>query len=326
MRPSAPVVGPGLAWWQDELDRVLRKVCKSSFAMDVKVAGLTGKQVSAPEALDAMPKIALPMLLNAAGDAAALFVLDGILIDGLIEQQLLGDVLPTERLDRPVTSIDAGLSEPFVKAVLAGLGAEATGQFKDLTFNCAEQDRAALRLALGEGRYDVFEAEIDMGPGIKTGKFELWAKAVAQQAARPKIRPKNPQMIELLEDCPVELETWLEGCQTTAGVLMSLDVGTVFHIPRSALEQVTLKDCNGHPFAKARLGQFNGARAAKLTKVFGRNSKPEQSSHLAPVNPAAAVIPEGKVKPAAIAAPEFEDGLDAGTGDTVSPSGTALTG
>lgn len=78
--------------------------------MDIKTDELKGHQELAPKALDEMPDIALPFLLTTASKGAALFVLDGVLIDGLIEQQLLGEVMPTERLDRLVTSIDAGLS------------------------------------------------------------------------------------------------------------------------------------------------------------------------------------------------------------------------
>ncbi len=267
MRPRAGVVGPCLAWWQGDVDRVVRKACKQQFDLDVKLSGLVGRQAHAPAALDEMPKIALPFLLRKAGGEAALFVLDGTLIDGLIEQQILGKVMPMERIDRPVTKIDAGLSEGFVVAAIAAICAEAHGQLAGLSVAGPEQDRAALRLALGEGAYDILSAEMDMGPGVKTGRFEIWVPAAAVET-KPKAKgARNADMVAMLQDCEVELTAYLHGCAPTGKELMSLDVGSVLSLPKAALTDVELTDCSGQVFGKGRLGQLDGARAVRLTSL-----------------------------------------------------------
>lgn len=296
-------------------------------AMDVTLNGFKGHQATAPAALDDMAKVSLPFLLESAA-GAALFVLDGALIDGLIEQQLLGDVLPTERLDRPVTKIDAGLSEGFVKNAVSAISAEASGQLSGLQLNRVEQDRAALRLALGEGQYDILEAHIDMGPGIKTGRFELWVPAIKVAKARGAKSGINAGMLEVMQSCEIELDAWLDGCSATAQTLMGLEVGTVLSVPRSALAQVAIRDCNGNPFAQAKLGQLNGFRAVRLTRVHSKvagTSVPKAVADGKPTTAIALTEPASK-QTAAKPDPEFEDVSDGALGNESGVEGKALTG
>lgn len=295
--------------------------------MDVTLNGFKGRQATAPAALDDMEKVSLPILLES-GAGAALFVLDGALIDGLIEQQLLGNVLPTERLDRPVTKIDAGLSEGFVQNALAAISAEASGQLSGLQMTRVEQDRAALRLALGEGHYDILEAHIDMGPGIKTGRFELWVPAIKQAKTRGGKSGINAGMLEVMQTCEIELEAWLDGCNASAQTLMELEVGSVLSVPRAALAQVGIRDCNGNPFAQAKLGQLDGFRAVRLTRVHGKIPAEATSKAVPDKKPASTIAladPVSKEAPALLE-PEFEDVSDGGAGKLPPVEDKALTG
>lgn len=250
----------------------MRQLFKITMGLDVKVSGLEGHQVYAPEALLEMPEVSLPFLMGGTDGTMGLFLLDGPLIDGLIEQQLLGKVLPTERLERPVTSIDAGLSEGFVRALMTRITGPAPKQISGFTPQGSQQDRPALRLALGDGRYDVIEATLDMGPGIKTGRFEIWVPALSDGQALLSAKETNPEMLEILLDCEVELGTRIEGCTTTAQKLMEMEPDKLLVFPKSALTEVALTDCKGQTIARGRLGQLNGERALRimeLSKVFG---------------------------------------------------------
>lgn len=266
MRPRPTEVGPGLAWWQHNADRVLRDVCKGLLSLDVELSGLEGRVARAAVALQDMDKVRLPYVLRTQGGQAGLFVIDGVLIDSLIEQQILGKVMPTPRLDRPITAIDAGLSEGFVRATLAGL-TSASGHLSGLTTKGPQQDRAALRLELGEGSYDILSASIDLGPGIKTGSFEVWipAEQTRQTAATPSL--PNPLLAKVLNDCPIELGAVMSGCQASAQQLMTLEVGTVFQMSATALTNISVLDCNENVVARGRLGQLNGLRAVRVTDM-----------------------------------------------------------
>lgn len=267
MRPRLSAVGPCLAWWQAEADKLLREICKTTLGLDVKATGLEGRQVYAPEELIAMAEVSLPFLTTGPDGAMGLFVLDGPMIDGLIEQQLLGKVLPTERLKRPVTTIDAGLSEGFARTVLSRLTQAHVDQLAGFDPVGPQQDRASLRLSLGEGRYDIIQAAVDMGPGIKTGRFEIWVPSLSQGIGQLSTSKINPDMIALLAECEVELGSKIEGCTTTARVLMEMDAGTVLKFPKTALGSVALTDCKGQVIARGRLGQLNGERALRMSEL-----------------------------------------------------------
>lgn len=274
-------VGAAVAWWQAHADAMLRELCKDSFDLDVEIKIPDARKDSAPAALKAMEKVMLPFLLKGAGGRRGLFVLDGALIDALIEIQMLDKVLPTPRLDRPITAIDAGLSEGFVHKCLAAM-ADAPGMMSDLSVVDAEQDRSALRLALRDGQFDIMAVEIDMGPGIKTGLFELWLPVSAP--AKPPASKPNPKMTSLLSECEVELDTSMIGCKVSAAELMALAPGALIRLPVKSLTDVTVSDCDARRIATGRLGQLNGMRAVLITEIKGGAGPAQKTSDAGQTN------------------------------------------
>lgn len=298
IRPHVPVAGPCHAWWQADAERVIRAVFKSNFALDVVVTEVRAKAQPAPDALNDMAEVAVPFLVDALQGRTALCVLDGELSDGLIEQQLLGKLLPTKRLDRPVTSIDAGLAESFVQHMLAGIGAEATDGLKGLALKSWEPDRAALRLALGEGGYDVFEAQLDMGPSIKSGWFQIWVPAAPAAAAPKKRSAINPDMVAHLQEYEIALTARMEGCVVTAAQIRGLKPDDVLSFPKEALSKVELVDDSGRVFAKGKLGQLHGCRAVKVESVAHSQPKPDAKAPPSePTLPAAAAAAPDEAEP-----------------------------
>jgi flagellar motor switch protein FliM len=312
MRPRPSEVGPGLAWWQQYADRVLRDACKSTLGLDVELSALEGRAARAPTALQEMDKDRLPFLLQTHGGKAGLFVIDGVLIDALIEQQILGKVMPTPRLDRPITAIDAGLSEGFVRATLAGM-TTVSGHLAGLTTRGPEQDRAALRLALGESPYDILSASIDLGPGIKSGLFEIWIPAEAPRRAAPSTGMPNPLLAKILNDCPVELHTRMTGCEASAQQLMTLEVGTVFHLPASSLTNIAVMDCNENVVARGRLGQLHGQRAVRVTDT--KTAMGPNTDLAEPAEDIIKPVPDKPAPPPPADPAAFEDAKVPGTAD-----------
>ena len=273
-----------------------------TMGLDVKASGLEGRQVYAPEELINMAEVSLPFLTAGPDGAAGLFVLDGPMIDGLIEQQLLGKVLPTERLKRPVTTIDAGLSEGFVRVLLSRLTDANVDQLTGFDPVGPQQDRASLRLSLGEGRYDIIRASVDMGPGIKTGGFEVWVPSQLQGPGQLSASKTNPDMVALLSECEIELGSKIEGCTTTAQVLMDMEEGTLLSFSKRALASVALTDCKGQVIARGRLGQLNGDRALRMSELGAAFGARAQKSAESMLDNAPAFTPADAGKPMAIAA------------------------
>lgn len=263
-------VGAAVAWWRANADLMLREMFKDNFDLDVEINLPDARKDNSRSALKSMEKVMLPFLLNGAGGHRGLFVLDGPLIDALIELQMLDKVLPTPRLDRPITTIDAGLSESFVHLCLKSMG-DAPGLMSDFSVVRAEQDRAALRLALKDSQFDILPVQIDMGPGIKTGLFEIWIPDFKLPEAPP--AEPNPQMAKLLAECEAEFEARVIGCQVSAADLVALAPGAVLRLPGNIISDVTLSDCDDRRVATGRLGQLNGRRAVMITEMVGDATK-----------------------------------------------------
>ena len=268
LRPRRGVQGVALAWWVAEADRLMRDLFKTSFDVDVALGDVGGTQMPAAEALDAMPPVTLPFLLGTAQGGRGLFTIDGALIDALIELQMLGKVMGMARLDRPITAIDAGLSEVFVRASLEAFKAGPAGM-SGLTTLGPQQDRAALRLALGEGRFDMLRAQIDLGPGIKTGACTIWVPAETARPVAKAAKPASAAMRAVLDRCKVELMAQVDGVEVSALALARLAQGSLLPLPARAISDVALRDCTGAQFASARLGRLHGARAVRITQMQG---------------------------------------------------------
>lgn len=210
---------------------------------------------------------------------------------------------------------------------MAGIGAQATDRFTGLLLDRVEQDRAALRLVVGDGGYDILSVQIDMGPGVKTGRFELWLPAIAQGKSRPGSKRVNPNMVEFLHSCEVESETYLKGCTATAQELMALEEGQLLSFPRMEIEQVDLRDCSGVPFAKGKLGQLNGTRAAMLKQIHGKADADTAPVIAATEKPSAIPLapnsPQGQIQSNTKG---FEETLPDDAAARLLTDGTALTG
>lgn len=268
LRPRMTAQGVCVSWWAAEADRLMRDLFKTSFDVDVVLRDVGGAQMAAGAALDEMAPVCLPFLLGTPDGARGLFTMDGTLIDALIELQMLGKVMGMARLDRPITAIDAGLSEVFVRASLEAFKAGPKG-LCGLTTLGPQQDRASLRLALGEGRFDVLRAQIDLGPGVKTGACSVWVPAEAARVVATPRKPASAAMKAVLDRCKVELTAQISGIDVSALALARLREGSVLPLPLSAIADVELSDCTDTPFAQARLGRLHGARALRITQMQG---------------------------------------------------------
>ena len=319
LRPRASVQGVSVTWWGAQADRLLRALFKTSFNVDVALSEVGGGPMAVAGALEEMAPVTLPFLLGLPDGRRGLFTMDGALIDALIELQMLGKVMSMPRLDRPITAIDAGLSEVFVRAVLEAFKAGPSG-LSGLTTLGPQQDHAALRLALGEGRVDVLRAKIDLGPGIKTGFCSIWVPAEVARPVSVAPKPASGAMKAVLDQCKIDLSAQMHGVKVSALDLARLSVGSTVPLPMSALSEVELRDCTDAPFAQARLGRLHGARALRITQmksghVGAGHDAPQSASQIAFE---AADMAAGDAG-AAASAGEAAKGSAPATGDALAP-------
>ncbi len=261
-------------------------------------------------ALENLPEIAVRLMLSTADGDLGLCVINGELNDGLIEQQTLGRIAKAPRGDRAVTEIDAALCEGFVRTVLSIMETElaATPQASAvLGFVCDKPnfDLEDLTLMLVAEHMDVMRVTLDLGPGIKTGKIEFWfpANGVITSADGVVSNPVGPKLRNHVLDVEVNVNAMLDPVPISLGKMLDLKVGDIMEIPREALVSARIMDQRGVLVTRARLGQLNGRRAARITSF-----KPK-SSVLDTSDPTAGAMDEGMIVPNPIGQdiPAFDD-------------------
>ena len=273
LRPKPATQGKCHAVLRAQAADAFRRAAKSCHGIDLSVEHLEVTRIAKPAMLDGLPEIALLVSLNGAEDARGLMMFDGAMIDALIEQQTLGRVAKSARVDRPVTAIDASLSRPFMEAALSALDANFEGapEAQPVSgFEIATQitDRAALDLDLEATEFDHLCARLDLGPGLKTGQVDLFYP-VRETALPATARGANPEaraaMKAILPHAKAKLTASLPPMALGLRELTRLEVGSIIPVSKDVMGQARLSDSRGRVFSTARLGQLNGARAVMIS-------------------------------------------------------------
>jgi flagellar motor switch protein FliM len=289
---------------------LFRKAAKSGYGLNVEVAEVEVSRIRTEVALENLPDIAVRLMLSTADGDLGLCVINGELNDGLIEQQTLGRIAKAARGDRAVTEIDAALCEGFVRTVLSIMETElaATPQASAvLGYVCDKPnfDLEDLTLMLVAEHMDVMRVSIDLGPGVKTGKIEFWfpANGVVTSADGVVSNPVGPKLRNHVLDVEVNVNAMLDPVPISLGKMLDLKVGDLLEIPREALVSARIMDQRGVLVTRARLGQLNGRRAARITSF-----KPK-SSVLDTTDPTMGSMDEGMIaaNPLPQDMPSFDD-------------------
>lgn len=317
IRPRAPTRAPCHGPLEAHSDEIFRKVFKNGFALSVEVPEIRVRRILTEDALASLPDISVAMLLSSADGEFGLCVINGELNDGLIEQQTLGRVAKALRGDRRVTQIDAALCESFVRKTLTMMEEElaaAPQAAAVLGYVCdkAQFDLEQLSLTLTSEQMDVLHVAIDLGPGIKTGFVEFWfpAKGAVISADGMISNPVGPRLQPYVLDVEVAVKAMLDPVPISLGKMMDLKIGDIVEIPREALVSARIMDQRGVLVTRARLGQLNGRRAARITGL-----KPSSSV----AQGAAEGMDEGMIVPGGGMTPDVDapGGIDMGGIDGV---------
>lgn len=313
LRPPAPSRAPCHGPLERVADELFRKSAKNGFDLNIEVSDVQVSRIRTDVALESLPEIAVRLLLSSADGELGLCVIDGDLNDGLIEQQTLGRIAKAVRGDRAVTQIDAALCEGFVRTVLSIMEEElsATTQASAvLGFVCDKPnfDLEELTLMLTAEQMDIMRVTIDMGPGVKTGVIEFWfpASGVITSADGVISNPVGPKLRDHVLDVEVHVNAMLDPVPISLGKMLGMKVGDLMEIPREALVSARIMDRRGVLVTRARLGQLNGRRAARITSFKPKSSVlQEEDAGIAAMdegmiaqNPMAAEMPLGGDMPA----------------------------
>jgi len=240
---------------------------KAAHDLNLEVVQISARVRPCADALDALPQKRSTCLLEGP-TGTGMIVFDAELLDALIEQQTLGEVLRTPRADRPVTSIDLSMSEPFRDTLLEQLRSlvEDTrcaelGAFTVLRF---EADRVRLGIELEAAHYEVLNISLDVGPGQKMGLVQFWVPVSARRRSEPCSDTERQDLLKRFGDVDVPLKTVLPGLKVSVNVLRNLGEGSILPLDSTLISKAVLQDSSGRKVGQGQLGQINGKRAFRV--------------------------------------------------------------
>lgn len=271
LRPRQPERGRSHGALERRADEMFRKSAKNGMALDLLVPSASVEPMSRADAFAQIPEVAAWYLLSDGGEALGFAIMDGTLLDAVIEFETLGRVTSSARGDRPVTRIDGRVGQRLLDLglnALAGMIADAPELDLKNPFRVLRQefDRPTLDLILDLPSYTVMKVDLDMGPGGKTGHVQIWLPGAGKPSNRAKAdAPRNPLVEDLLPEINTSLETRIKGIRVPLSTIARLSEGTEIKLPADALSRVLLVEPSGKEVLSARLGQLNGARALRVT-------------------------------------------------------------
>lgn len=327
LRPRKPERGRAHMALERRADDLFRRTMKDTMGLDLVVSKVSVAPMQRDAAFEQIPQIAAWYVLTNGGEALGFAALDGTALDALIEFETLGRVTSASRGDRAVTRIDARIGQRLVDQTLNSL-AQMIPSNPELGFERAfriarqEWDRPTLDLALDLPAYSVMLAELDFGPGGKTGQVQFWfpgSNHPTSQATGP--AQQNPEMHFALADVETRLDTRVKGVRVPLSMLTTLTVGSEIRLPADCLTRVVILEPSGREVLSARLGQLNGSRALRITGPARGRAKLDTAAP--PMMEGLDLLPGGAdaglaSAPAELAAPEMplaDIGLDTAVGD-----------
>lgn len=276
LRPPKPVRVPCHGVLERSADELYRKVCKNDLSLDVFVPEAEAYRRPIGDLLEGLEEICVTLLLNGPDGELGLCVIDGALNDGLIEQQTLGRIAKVPRGDRAVTEVDAAMCEPFIQDLLKQMNRDfraipASAPIRGFTCGRPIFDRPELKLLMTEPEMDVVRITLDLGPGVKTGCMELWFPGTSKPYVIDDATGERtgPTMKPHVLDTEVEMEAVLDNVKVPLSKIIEMSVGDTIEIPREALMRARLLDKSGSLVTRARLGQLNMMRAARVVGLNG---------------------------------------------------------
>lgn len=258
--PAADATADGT----QDLSLALARAAQDLARLPLAVQGVQQRTATLAEFVEMIPEHALIALLDReSGSGSGVLVLGPSLMIGLIEAATTGKPGTTAIQPRRPTRTDAAIIAPFIDTALDG-----SGRGDGWRYAAYLPEARPLGLLLDEGDYTLWQAELRLGAGERTGEMFFLRPAQAPAPALPP--PDAPDAAEdmaaRLGDVEARLDAVLARSAMTLTQIMALAPGDILPLGGATLESVRLTGVDGRMIGEGRLGQLRGMRALRLTQ------------------------------------------------------------
>jgi len=208
-----------------------------------------------------------------------LLALDPALINTILDV-LTGELIKgAEMPARPPTQIDAALCQPFIEAILAEFAtilAELRGGKRTDIYRISKVEKEPSPHSFPEIPYLEIGIDFDFMNGAGFGKLAVMIPAIHTDytSTQPRQGEQNAawqdEFKARVEAAKASFDVVLYRKKMPIGQILHLKSGDILEIPARALENLSIESRKGphsRRLMKARLGEYQEMRAAKITQI-----------------------------------------------------------
>jgi len=300
----------------DALEIALAKIGRALFGLEMQSLGIERRDIDLAGVLAQAPDPGLISVCTAEGfDGEALCLLDGALVNTLVEFQTgaVGEGQPAPL--RPATYIDAALCKSVIDELFRALsndyGVKSPGSDLPVFVHAYHSiEPKVLRFNLPDVTYDCLRFDLGFDSGDAKGAMTLALPKAA--VARQNVGDGTQAVVEnewarglreAVEHAPLRLEAVLYRLSMPLSRAYRLRAGDTVVIPTTSLLKVRLESLDRKAVLSGRLGQINSNRAvrtgsdAEILHPFEETQPPAEQPAL--YGPTELPAPENEPAPSA---------------------------
>lgn len=204
----------------------------------------------------------LLILLDGTAAMRGAVALDRALVVAMIQQQILGRVVPSQPDDRAFTATDAAMVAPLIDETLkraAGLAEipEDIQCLDEFRFGARVEDRRTAMLALNESSFRIFALTLDLEGGAVQGELCLILPEQKEttDTKETEAERERPNLGQAEGMARADLNAVLSSVHLSLSEFSELQPGDVLPLAQGRLDQIRMMSISGACVAIARLGQ-----------------------------------------------------------------------
>lgn len=258
------------------------RASEAILGLPLSLSGVKVSPVTLADLPERIEERSLFALIEAPGDRQGVAILSPGLVAAIIEMLTYGQMSPAEPPPRRPTRTDAALSVGLIERILAETDMAAAGELPwpvwegGYRYASNIDDPRLLPLVIDDIRYQLIQCSLTLGlSGGREATLALllpeWRAPAVAGPARQNAAWQE-QLAGAVLAAEAEISAVLARVSCPLSEVIALQPGAVLRLPDDALTNLRLEGAGHRLLARAKLGQYRGYLAVRLTAASGTDA------------------------------------------------------
>ncbi len=304
------------------LGAAIARAAEALFGLPVAVTEVSDLGVTLADLGERIEDRALLTLVEGDGERLGLAALSSELFSALIEMLTTGRLATGTFAERRPTRTDAALCSEFVDRVMTeadALAPEGDSPWEDwegrFRYASCVEDARLLALLMEDTRYRLYRAAFTLGGGgTRSGLLTLALPERQRAQAAPDATVAQAaewqgSLVDTVLEARAGILAVLARVQQSVSELVAMQEGSLLRLPDDAFSSVRIEGAGGRLVSLAKLGQYRGYLAVRLTGAPDLAREAEEFAPATAATEGTAVV----TKPGLSGADQARDGARSAT-------------